>query len=369
MKRYFLSMLVISACAVFAHAQKLASGAKPRAVKIAEMLDAHCTTLPGNTRVCKGRNANDESGDGIFIIQRNGVKLGEIKGAISANGASPESFFALSGDLDKNKSAELVIVDFGGQSNGLGVNYYTVNIFPDFQTKGFQTPLSFDTHEFGTEGTFRYDTKTNETLIMLSEWGGVNVPDAKRGGGTYFTGRFFRYQNGKLKPAAGRPILARRLLNSFARERARTDASPLRPYNWLSSPQAVKLKGDPVFDEKPISSETGVIEKYEDVTEKFKSENGGEETEVNISQIVVRMDSGERKTVVLFKGNYYDNLPERANRISPETFGILPVRMTLPTDFSPLLVFDDLAGMRVQLNAYTFDADSAPVYRLWFIEK
>lgn len=319
MKRYFLFGLLILTFITSANAQKLIYGGKPKAVKVQGLKDSFCADLANNTSVCKGKDLTEE-GNGKFFVRQNGEKKGETDASLGLY-SSAEQFFAFYGNLDKNKSAELVVVDFDSQSLGLGISYYTINIFPDFQTKGFQTPLSFDTTEFGKDGTLVYDAKANETLILLTDfYGSENI---SKKDGTYFMGRFFRYQNGLLKPATDKPIYARRYLYSFEDQRFRTEKNPLRPWLWLNSPKAQKLKADPEFSVKPLSSETGVVEKFETIREESKSEEVDEKM-VDLKQVIVKLSSGERITIVLQKNPVDVPLESDKGKMFPEVFGSYP---------------------------------------------
>lgn len=357
MKRYFLFGLLILGTIISANGQKLINGGKPKAVKTDGLHQSYCLTL-AKAVICKGIDANDDEGK-IFIKQNN-EKKGEIKADYNSQSSS-EDFFAFYGDLDKNNSAELIIVNKIAESNGLGVSYFDINILPDFQTKGFQTPITFQTTEFGANGTFIYDAKTKETLILVTDWNGLDNIN-KNNSGTYFVGRFFRYQNGLLKPATEKPILARRLLNTFANERNRTFNSPLRPYLWLNSPKAQKLKNDPEFSQKPLTSETGVVEKYE----VLKHQRDDETFEVK--QIRVKLNSGESKTFIISKSPNYE-LENDNSAIFPDTYGILPSTISLPKDVSPELVFGNLEGRKVLVTSHLGNEDDSPNrYKVLFYE-
>lgn len=366
MKRYlFISFLIIGT--IFSvNAQKLTYAGNPKAVKIEGLKDSFCVNLANNTNVCKGKNLTEEA-NGKFFIRQNLVRKGEIDASLGVYGAG-DNFFAFYGDLDKNKSAELVIVDFDSQSNGLGVSYYTINIFPDFQTKGFQTPISFSTTEFGKDGTFVYDVKANETLILLSDfYGSENI---SKKDGTYYVGRFFRYQNGLLKPATDKPIYARRYLNSFESERFKTEENPLRPWLWLNSPKTQKFKADPEFSVKPLSSQTGVVEKFEELKEELK-DNDYNAKVANIKQVIVKLSSGERITIVLQKNPVNLALESDKGKMFPEVFGIMPAQISLPRDMDITLVLGNMEGRKVVINSYKpfdFDEDKKPRYKVLFQE-
>ncbi len=357
MKNYFLLGILLFAAVISANGQKLLNSGKPKPIKTNGLHKSYCLTL-AKTVVCKGIDANDDEGK-IFIKQNN-EKIGELKADYNAQSSS-ENFFVFYGDLDKNNSAELIIVNKIAESNGLGVSYFDINILPDFQTKGFQNPITFQTTEFGADGTFVYDAKTKETLILVTDWNGLDNIN-KDNSGTYFVGRFFRFQNGLLKPATEKPILARRLLNTFANERNRTSNSPLRPYLWLNSPKALKLKNDPEFTSKPLTNEEGIVEKYE----KVKTLKDGETIEVE--QIKVKLNSGKIQTFIISKSPNYE-LENEKDGIIPAVFGILPATISLPQDVSPTLVFGNLEGRKVKVTTYLGNEDDSPNrYKVLFYE-
>ena len=367
MKGYFLLSLLIFTVMASANAQKLSSGGKPKSFESKGGIKAYEIKFPNGIYVRKLEPQNDDEKGGSFSIGKNRDESGTIPASLGVQ-ASLENFFAFYGDLDKNNSAELIVVDFDSQSNGLGVSYYTINIFPDFQTKGFQRPLTFKTTEFGANGTFVYDAKTKETLILLTEWSDLNnLSDPKRGAGLYFVGRFFRYQNGLLKPVTDKPIYARRYLNSFQDERFRTEKNPLRPWIWLNSAKAQKLEADPEFRIKPSLIQTGTIEKFESINENSKNDAG--ETEVvEIKQIKVRLNSGETKTVVLYKNPDYIELESEKDKILPEIFGMMPKSISFPRDLNPALIFGNLEGKKVVINGYESDEAGKTTYKVLFYD-
>ena len=357
MKRYFLFGMLIIAALIPAHGQKLLNGGKPKALKTIDLHNSACINLV-KTVICKGIDAGSDEGK-IFISQSN-KKIGEINADFNAQ-SSEEDFFAFYGDLDKNKSSELIIVNKIAESNGLGISYFEINIFQDFQTLGFQTPLTFQTTEFGTDGTFLYNSKSKETLILITDWNGLDNL-GRDNSGTYFVGRFFRYQKGLLKPATDKPILARRLYNSFANERNKTYRDPRRPFLWLNSPKALKLKKDPEFAGTPLSSNEGIVEKFE----KLHLENDGESTEIN--RIQVKLDSGQIQTFVISKSPNYE-LPNDSAEIIPEIFGIFPAAISLPQDVSPELVLGNLEGRKVLIKTFAgLEGEKQGRYKVLFYE-
>ncbi|MCY7346401.1 MAG: hypothetical protein LH614_09310 [Pyrinomonadaceae bacterium] len=370
-RKIFFPILTALCIGVFAFqvsAQKLQNGGKPKsATKVAGLIEAACVKFAPDVQICKGKPSDEEYGVGKFIVRRGGRQIAEFSGSLNAFGGVTDDFQALYGDFDNNQSKELVVVDFEGQGQGLGVKNYTINIFPDFETSKTFVPLTFADAEFGAGSSFIYDAKTKETLILLTGWGGVEVKDPKRGDGLYFTGRFLRYKNGKVMPAADKPILARRYLNSFERERFRTETDSRVPYLWLQSADTLKLKTDPAFDKKFASSESGTVERVETIAE--TTGEGDDRREIKVTQMIVRLDSGAKKTVVLLKSPIYGDVPSDADKIFPINFGFMPQKILLPSGFNPFNSVDNVENRRVQINLEKPDAESPPNYYVWFVEK
>lgn len=252
----------------------------------------------------------------------------------------------------------------------MGIDYYSIYIFPDFETKGWQPPLEFSTEEFGARGTFVFEPKTNETLILITDFNGLeNVSPEKPG--TYFVGRFFRYSGGKLKPALDKPVYARRYLRSFEKQRFAAETDPRRPWLWLDSPQTLKLKNDPEFILKPLTSERGTIERVETIIR--RGDDAENPQEYKLTQLIVKIDSGATRIVGLWGANAGDGeeRDDEKGKILPETFGVAPANVSLPEGISPLDVWENLQGKKVILNLYppySFDEKKRARYKLLFLE-
>lgn len=367
MKRTIFLILVILTISVGAGAQKLSHGGKPKLFESKGGIRAYEVKFPNGVTIRKFDRKTEEDADGFFEISRGSKWLGEIPGAVT-QAASIEKFDAFWGDLDKNNSAELVVVDLIGESMGMGIDYYSISIFPDFETKGWQPPLTFSTEEFGARGTFVDEPKTDETLILITDFNGLNNISPNKPG-TYFVGRFFRYSSGKLKPALDKPVYARRYLRSFEKYRFATEADPRRPWLWLNSPQALKLKIDPEFSLKPLTSENGTIERAETIIRRGDDEENPQE--YKLVQLVVRMDSGATKIIGLWGANDGEEKEDEKGKILPEIFGIAPANISFPKTISPLDVWENLEGKKVILNSYppfSFDERKRTCYKLLFFQ-
>lgn len=261
----------------------------PQKTTVSGYFEAHAVTVEPGFRIIKGRTGNAEAfGDGDFLFERNGKVEGKWSGAGSIY-ASTEGFQVLKGDLDGNGTPELIVAELESVSNGLGVRTSGIFIFPDEAKGGFRKPFHISVYEFGRNGTFVRDGEEN--LILACDWQDLTV-DGKRGSGMYLIGRFFRFRNGGLVPALDKPILARRLLNSFADERAKTEDSPDAPLSWLAGAKGITFNAEPVTFGKAVSERSGTIQKIEIVPIKGDGEITSTDT-----MATIRFDDGKEETL------------------------------------------------------------------------
>lgn len=261
----------------------------PQKTTVSGYFEAHAVTVEPGFRIIKGRTGNAETfGDGDFLFERNGKVEGKWSGAGSIY-ANTEGFEVLKGDLDGNGTPELIVTELESVSNGMGVRMNAVYIFPDEARGGFRPPMYFSAYEYGRNGTFVRDG--GENLILACDWRDLTI-DAKRGSGLYLIGRFFRYRDGGLTPALDKPILARRFLNSFADERAKTEESPAVPLLWLGGGKAQTFTTEPGGFGKVVSERSGTIQKIDVVTVKTETEATSTDT-----MVTIRFDDGKEETL------------------------------------------------------------------------
>ncbi|MFN8388788.1 MAG: hypothetical protein U0136_00695 [Bdellovibrionota bacterium] len=90
---------------------------------------------------------------------------------------------------------------------------------------------------------------SGKLTVLATEWLGGS--DRVRGPGFYFYGRPFALAAGKLSPDFSRPVVGRRLLNSFFREISErggltaNGTSPNRPLLWLRAGKTELIGRDP----------------------------------------------------------------------------------------------------------------------------
>lgn len=211
-----------------------------------------CAALADGTRACRVPVPCADDADACpdtlrFTLARAGQTLATWTHAGVAFGS--EGFDLLRTDLDADGARELVVAYHDGTSNGLGVSYWTLFVFPE----AGGPPLRFSTQEYGAEGTFPRAVRAGRR-VLVTGWEGSSEPG--RGAGTYFFGRTYRYAAGRLVPDAA-PIRARRLLNGFARERGRP--GPRDPAGWLSR-NARSLLTEPLAQGRALAEVSGRVE-------------------------------------------------------------------------------------------------------------
>lgn len=363
-------------------AGELTDGGKPQPSQLQGFTESQCVSLPSKIKVCKARKSTaDDTLIGKLIILKDSQIAGSIDASIMQS--STQLFSAFYGDLDNNNSAELIIADFNGASNGMGVTYHTINIFQDFEKSGFSKPVSVSTYDFG-KGAFVYDKEKNETLILLTEWFDYERLDPKPG--VYLIGRFYRFRQGRLIPALEKPILARRLLKSFDAQRIKDlDANNSQiPYNWLSAPSTKKLKIDPEFSKSAANrrSENGTIEKIETIEENYLPDNDSAvkaPVKFRTMQMIVRTASGAKRTVIIKRDFPDTDLPENESIEIPgdkkkytiSRFGWLSRKTAFAQgmglgDFLTDSQIAALRGTKVVLISENSDPADSKVYKIWF---
>ena len=247
-----LTLLLTLAMYVPGYAQsgKLMVAAPPQPTEVEGYFKAHCVAPRNRIRVCKVLSESDA----FLLVEKDGKTVGTWRA--DAYLGETESFRVMRGDLDGDRTPELIIANLDTTSTGLGVSVWSIVIFPDSEFRSVQRPLTFRIKEFGTLGSL---VSTGGRLnILTTDWVWGNDPKGRRGEGLYLVGKWWRYDHGELLPLS-KPIVARRYLFSFANERYATWDSDRIPYRWLANRRAEVVSTD--FITGPSnSSNRGVIE-------------------------------------------------------------------------------------------------------------
>jgi hypothetical protein len=169
---------------------------------------ARCIALPGGRRVCSC------TGDTTIVmrVMDGGRTVHEWPAEYSMAG-SPESLRAMTGDLDADGRPELIVSEWMDMSNGLGIRYYRLSIFSGADPA--RPPLRVHLDDFDPRGSFVRAAGGGTCWLVATRW--TELRDPRRGEGMYFTGQWMRYRAGRLEHDLQRPVVVRRLLNSFQR--------------------------------------------------------------------------------------------------------------------------------------------------------
>ena len=250
MHRLTLLLIVVLAVTTYTQPSKLSKLAAPVPASVEGYDKGHCIALK-NIRICKLLSDDKDT----FLVQKDGKNVGTWPG--TAFLAETSDFEVLTGDLDNDRKPELIVANHDGSSNGLGVDYWTIFIFPDPQFHNFNPPLTFSVEEYSSFGTFV--TSGGRVNILTTSWVNNKDPKGRRGWGTYLVGQWWRYQSGELRPMLDRPIIARRYLFGFENERNASVKADRIPFKWLSHPNSEPVKTE-FITRRSTTSKSGVIQ-------------------------------------------------------------------------------------------------------------
>jgi hypothetical protein len=187
-----------------------------------------CATTPERTQVCQ---CLTDSLKTVFIDEWGVARITLL------TERDPSTIFdsleVLTGDIDGEDGDEIVIPTFESSSNGLGIGYWSVYVLERRITGWRGDPVSVEDYNPG--GSWVRVTGEKGCDLLETHW--VSGYEARRPGGLYFEARWLRFSGARLEPRVDRPVLRRRLLNSFAEERGRT-VETTGPLSWLLHPTA-----------------------------------------------------------------------------------------------------------------------------------
>ena len=355
----FLLLALVSATMTFAVAQPVKKLKAPVKTNVKGFSEAYCVTFAARARVCKGNPSSEEALNGEFVLERDGKEINRWEAEISGM-TGPQNFEVLLSDLDGNSRRELIVVDFTGSSMGMGVNYHKIHIFGQDER---QSPIELAVEEYGAFGSFV--AQPEGVLILATEWLWSDKIDPHLQSGLYLVGKWFRYANGQLKPV-NKPILARRFLNSFARERGRTMLTNYIPYSWYANGKGRALNADPETLDKVVNSSNGTIVDFK--VEKIKTDAADPESNtINIPIYVVKLDSGEEVGFTPHQFSETAAKPEKV--ISFNKYGLGKSQVVLPLGVDIEAFYRNLVGMRVEAVSHQANAEAETNTILWVYEK
>jgi hypothetical protein len=348
-------LTIVSATMNLVVAQPVKKLSAPVKTKVKGFAEAYCIALDARSRVCKGNPNTEDAQGGEFVLERNGKEINRWEAEISST-TGAQNFDVLHSDLDGNGTRELIVVDFIGSGMGMGVNNHKIHIFGQDER---QSPIEISVEEYGALGSFVAQTKG--VLILATEWLYTDKIDPHLPSGLYLIGKWFRYANGLLEPV-NKPILARRYLNSFARERGRTMLTNSIPKSWFANGKGRELNTDPGALNKIIAKSSGTIVAIN--IQKLKGDAADPESSTtNIPVYVVKLDSGAEMNFTSHPFTESEAKPEDIK--SFDKFGLGKCKVVLPIGVDIEAFYRNLVGVRVEAISYQPNAEAEIVTILW----
>lgn len=351
MKTHLLLFLLLSLVGLVSpqSSRGLGQGTDAAPEKLEGTLDAYCSTLRENYKLCRATGTDYSH---FYMIYRGPDII--FHGDEPENfSTSPDTFFAYRTDLDNDGKKEIVFASLRTITNGMSVGIWDIYIFPKPYSEAL--PVRFTVEDFGPKESISIDPKTGRAVFLITYWKNYDSLDLNRGPGLYFVGKYFEYDKGRMVPILSRPAMARRYLFGFQDERNNTigfeKASKAAPLTWLRSKTTHRFFDEP--SEKHVglvSSASGVIQSYEfDAAE-------------NSAAINILFDDGNTTHFKYSETNYTED------RLAAIGLDINGKRFTFPENFDVSLSVGDIKGKRVKVEKYG-DRNGFEFSKMWFISE
>jgi hypothetical protein len=316
-----VSIILTGITFCYADQSKLTTFPRPEIVKDASVLEKPaCVSLDSSTKICQGL-AEDAASGAKFVVMRNDETVGEWESEVFLGETADYQVFR--GDLDADGRDELVVANRNGISNGMGVNYWTIAVTPFPLNSEKLNPVQFQTEDFSVGAMFVPRKKSGGFDIMAANWQTLPVKKSNDRTALYYVGRWLIYRNNELE-TSDRPILVRRYLSAFERERLKNINDKNNSHLWLNSKSTEKRPTEPLADLIVKSETDGTIESV--VVDK-SSENRVSNYKISlrtkageVQSLTYPADSDETDKTFEFVGNYAEK------RLYPK--GYLPKKLT-----------------------------------------
>jgi hypothetical protein len=185
-------------------------------VQVRGCLRAFCVTVADGRRVC----GCTQDTTIVTRVEAQGRTLHEWTADYGF--AGPEALRVLHGDLDGDGRPELVVSELHAISNGLAVRLHELRIFDGADHA--RPPVRVKLQDFDPRGSFVRPGQGGECRLIATRWD--ELRGDRMGRGMYLVGQWMRYRDGRLEHDFTRPVVARRLLDSFAEARFSTPDAP-----------------------------------------------------------------------------------------------------------------------------------------------
>ena len=209
-----------------------------QAVTLKGCLEAYCAVV-GDSRICACKES--ENTDEIHIIlEYKGEKEAKWTAKVMPFIFGPESFRLNEADLDGDGNKEFIFAALWTQSNGMGIEYWTLWAIDEGQVS---KPIEIQ--DYGTMGYLTSAEDDKNCQLLVSRW--LDGWEPERGSGLYIVGRWYIYSNGEFSPQFDRPAIYRRYL--YRLERLRGESLSKKPLLWYKSSETHQVIGPHPFIE------------------------------------------------------------------------------------------------------------------------
>lgn len=279
---------------------------------------AHCVSLPDGRRACSC------AADTTMVIRLEGAGTVHEWAADYSMAGGSESLRVLQGDLDGDGRRETIVAEWQDMSNGLGIRYYELRIFDGADPA--RAPVKVAVRDFEPDGSFVRPAAGGDCRLLDTRW--AELSDARRGEGMYFVGQWMRYRGGRLEHDPDRPVVVRRLLNSFEQARGST---PNAPFAYLRHRDARAHAGHGIPALPPVTrTEEGTVRRVQGDT--LSLDLGPDVFSRHTLGDFYRQDDGWTFTTWLIDGATGRPYPDGYQPADPRWLDGRPVRMVTHSD-------------------------------------
>jgi hypothetical protein len=181
-----------------------------------------CAHLRGGGQVCQCLS------DTVRTITVTGVVPRTLKFERPWSDIRPDTFDVIEADLEGDGSREIVVATLDAVSNGMAVPSWTIlALSPGAYGWGID---SLQVEEYSSLGSWVTHRGEKSCNLLQTQW--VNGYEAGRGGGLYLQASWQAFEYSRFIQRVDRPVIRRRFLNSFDRQRSDTTIRDA-PWAWL----------------------------------------------------------------------------------------------------------------------------------------
>ena len=149
----------------------------------------------------------------------------------------PDWFEVVQADLDGDGNQELAVAVLDAVSNGISIAYWTVYALTPGRNDWSIDSLSVQ--DYSSTGSWVAVSGEKRCNLLQTEW--VGGFEAGRGWGLYLHASWQTLESDRFVQRVDRPIVRRRYLFSFERERGDTTVRAAAPWAWLRSARVVAV--------------------------------------------------------------------------------------------------------------------------------